>query len=134
MTSRIYRPEEKHPEPYQQDLNPDASKGLNWGLAGPHPEKESPRTAKDVKEVHAMLSEFTDEELKRIPILPAGTRLEANATYLNLSRPPSETFTAEGNEEVDATGYIVPKKEVDYQLWNRLIGVTEPERTGVRPK
>jgi hypothetical protein len=24
----------------------------------------------------------------------------------------------------------VPKSETDYQLWNRLIGVTNPERTG----
>jgi hypothetical protein len=32
MTSRIYRPETKHPQPYQQVLNPDASKGINWGL------------------------------------------------------------------------------------------------------
>ena len=134
MTSRIYRPEEKHHEPYQQDLNPDASKGLNWGPAGPHPEKDAPRTAKDVKEVHAMLSEFADDELKRIPLLPAGTRLEANATYLNLSRLPGEAFTAEGREEVGDADYIVPKNEVDYELWNRLIGVTEPERTGVRPK
>ena len=134
MTSRIYRPEEKHPEPYQQDLNPDASKGLNWGLAGPHPEKDAPRTAKDVKEVHAMLSDFTDDELKRIPILPAGTRLEANATYINLSKLPGKEFTAEGKEEVGEADYIVPKKEVDYQLWNRLIGVTEPEKTGAKPK
>ena len=133
MTSRIYRPEEKHPEPYQQDLNPDASKGLNWGLAGPHPEKGA-RTAKDVKEVHAMLSEFSDNDLKRIPVLPAGTRLEANATYLNLSKLPGEAFTAEGKEDVGEADYIVPKNEVDYQLWNRLIGVTDPERTGVRPK
>jgi hypothetical protein len=39
MTSRIYRPEHKHPQPAQEDLNPDASKGLNWGLAGPHPDR-----------------------------------------------------------------------------------------------
>jgi hypothetical protein len=134
MTSHIYRPEEKHPEPYQQDLNPDASKGLNWGLAGPHPEKEQPRTAKDVKEVHALLSEFADDELERVPILPRGARLEANATYINLREMPVREFTAEGKEEVADGDYIAPKREVDHQLWNRLIGVTEPERTGVRPK
>jgi len=134
MTDRIYRPEEKHPEPYQQDLNPDASKGLNWGLAGPHPEKGGARTAKDVKEVHAMLSEFADDELERVPILPAGTRLEANATYINLRELPGKEFTAEGKEDVGEDDYIVPKSEVDYQLWNRLIGVTNPERTGVKPK
>jgi hypothetical protein len=134
MTSRIYRPEEKHPEPYQSDLNPDASKGINWGLAGPHPEKERPRTAKDVKEAHALLAEFADDELKRIPILPVGTRLEANATYINLRESPAVEFTAEGSEDVGELDFIVPKAEVDYQLWNRLIGVKDPERTGVRPK
>ena len=65
MTSKIYRPEGKHPEPYQHDLNPDASKGVNWGLVGPHPEKNEPRTAKDVKELHDLFSEFPDDELER---------------------------------------------------------------------
>jgi hypothetical protein len=134
MTSRIYRPEDKHPEPYQSDLNPDASKGLNWGLAGPHPEKNNPRTAKDVKDVHRGLNEFADDELDRIPILPAGARLEANATYINLRDDTPHEFTAEGAEDVLAGDYIVPKMEVDYELWNRLIGVCDPNRTGVNPK
>jgi len=30
--------------------------------------------------------------------------------------------------------WIVPKSEVDYQLWNKLVGVTNPARTGARPK
>src|SRR5207237_10046291 len=84
MTTRIYKPEEKHPEPYQQDLNPDASKGINWGDVGPHPEKESLRTAKDVKDLHRRLHEFQDDELQRIPVLPTGPRLDANASYRNL--------------------------------------------------
>jgi len=113
MTSHIYRPEDKHPEPYQRDLNPDASKGLNWGLAGPHPEQEDLRTAKDVKEVHALLREFSDDELDRIPILPPGARLEANATYINLREKPAREFTAEGKEDVAAGDYIVPKNQVD---------------------
>jgi hypothetical protein len=134
MTSHIYRPEHKHPEPYQQDLNPDASKGLNWGLAGPHPEKDEPRTAFDVKEVHRWLSDFPDEDLQRLPLMPAGARLEANATYVNLADRKRSEFTAEGSENVATGEYMVPKAEVDYQLWNRLLGVEEPERTGEQPK
>jgi hypothetical protein len=134
MTSRIYRPEDKHPEPYQQDLNPDASKGINWGLAGPHPEKDHPRTAKDIKELHNRLSEFGDDELDRILVLPAGSRLEANATYINFREADPHEFTAEGKEELGEHDLVVPKKEVDYQLWNRLIGVTDPARTGTRPR
>ena len=43
-------------------------------------------------------------------------------------------LSAEGKEEVGEPEYIVPKKKVDYQVWIRLIGVTEPERTGVRQR
>ncbi|HEY3393921.1 MAG TPA: hypothetical protein VGK58_14510 [Lacipirellulaceae bacterium] len=134
MTSRIYRPEDKHPEPYQQDLNPNASKGINWGFVGPHPEKENPRTAYDAKEIHNFLREMPDEELQRIPVLPVGARLESNATYINLRDISRREFTAEGYEEVGADDWIVPKKEVDYQLSNRLIGETNPARTGKAPR
>jgi hypothetical protein len=134
MTSKIYRPEDKHPEPYQEDLNPEASQGLNWGLAGRHPEKDSPRSAKDVKELHDLLSEFRDDELDRIPVLPTGARLEAKATYLNFQEARPKEFTAEGDEEVDEGDLIVPKAEVDYQLWNRLRGISNPARTGVPPR
>jgi hypothetical protein len=134
MTSRIYRPENKHPEPSQQDLNPDASKGVNWGLMGPHLEKEEPRTAKDVKELHDLLSELPDDELERIPVLPTGSRLESKATYINLREAKAKEFSAEGNEEVGKNDLVVPKAEVDYQLWNKLIGVTSPARTGTRPR
>jgi len=133
MTTRIFRPEDKHPEPYQQDLNPDASKGVNWGDVGPHPEKQSPRTAHDIKDLHNAFRDMPDEELERIPILPSGSRLEANATYISLKDSQRREFTAEGNEEVAEDDWVVPKSEVDYELWNRLIGVTNPARTGQKP-
>jgi hypothetical protein len=134
MTSKIYRPEDKHPEPYQQDLNPNASKGVNWGLVGPHPEKDEPRTAKDVKQIHNRLSEFPDDELERIPVLPAGSRLESKATYVNLRGSKALEFTAEGSEEVGENDFIVPKSEVDYELWNKLLGVTQTVTTERRPR
>jgi hypothetical protein len=130
MTTRIFRPEDKHPEPYQRDLNPDAAKGLNWGNAGPHPEKNDCRTAKDVKELHNLLSDFLDDELDSIPVLPAGARLESNATYINFREADPKEFTAEGTEDVSENDLLVPKSEVDYQLWNRLIGLSNPARTG----
>jgi hypothetical protein len=134
MTSHIYRPEDKHPQPYQDDLNPDASKGLNWGLAGPHPEKNDPRTAKDVKELHDLLNDFRDGELSRIPVMPRGARLEANATYMNFREAAAQEFTAEGKEEVGENDLIVPKREVDYELWNRLVEATATGRVASRPK
>jgi hypothetical protein len=134
MTTHIYCPEDKHPEPYQQDLNPDASKGINWGLAGPHPEKNNPRTAKDVKELHDLLSEFRDDELDQIPVMPVGARLESKAAYINFREADAREFTAEGNEVVSEPDLVVPKAEVDYQFWNKLIGVKNPARTGSHPR
>jgi len=130
MTGKIYHPEDKHPEPYQQDLNPHASEGLNYGLLGRHPEKNNPRTAFDVKEAHRRLQGFTDDLLKQIPILPEGSRLEQDACYIDLADPARAEVKATGDMEAGANNLYVPKTDVDYQLWNRLIGVTDPARTG----
>ena len=73
---------------------------------------------------------FTDDELKRIPILPQGSRLEQGATCVDLQDSQLAEFTATGAMEATPGHWYVPKSEVDYQLWNRLIGITNPERLG----
>ncbi|MEW6301331.1 MAG: hypothetical protein AB1671_26960 [Thermodesulfobacteriota bacterium] len=120
---------ERHPEQWRRDLNPNAMAGQNLGAAGPHPEKQGP-TAYDFKPLHHSLRDFADDELKRIRILPAGTRLEQGATYFDLKNPSRGEFTATGGMEVGPEDWCVAKSEVDYHLWNRLIGVTNPERLG----
>jgi hypothetical protein len=132
MTGKIYHPEDKHPGEYQQDLNPDASKGLNHAHVGPHPEKNGPRTAFDIKEAYDLLEGFTDDDLKQIVVLPAGSRLEAGATYLDLRDPYRRPFTGRSEMEAEPENLYVPKSEVDYVLWNRLTGVTDPERLDQR--
>jgi len=133
MTQKVYDPSHKHPPEYQKDLNPDAAAGINYHPVGPHPEKHDPRMAYDVKEAHRLLNGFSDDQLKRIPILPAGSRLEQDATYIDLADPDRKEFTALGNMEAGPDALIVPKSEVDYQLWNLLRGVTDPARTGAVP-
>jgi hypothetical protein len=130
MTGKIYRPDQQHPEGPQQDPNPDANAGQNYGLIGPHPEKDNPRTAYDVKDVHNRLRDYTDDELKQIPVLPAGARLEQGATYLDLRSPTPQEFSALGDQEAGPDNLYVPKTDVPYELWNRLIGVSNPYRTG----
>lgn len=130
MTQRVYRPEDKHPDEWRQDLSPDASAGINYGGVGPHPEKNNPRTAYDVKEAHQHLREFTDDQLKQLPILPVGARLEQDAVYLDLNNPAHQEVRAMGYMEAGPDNLYVPKSEVDYQLWNKLRGVTDPVRTG----
>jgi len=135
MTQKVYDPTDKHPPEYQKDLNPDAAAGINYGGVGPHPEKEegAHRTAYDVKEAHRRLRDFTDDQLKQIPIMPAGSRLEQDATYLDLADPEPREFKATSGMEARPDHLLVPKSEVDYQLWNRLRGVTDPARTGGAP-
>jgi len=133
MTQKVYDPSDKHPPEYQKDMNPDAAAGINYGLVGPHPEKGDHRTAYDVKEVHRRLGQFTDDQLKQIPILPAGSRLEQDATYIDLADPDPKEFKATSGMEAGPDQLLAPKREVDYQLWNLLRGVTDPARTGVAP-
>jgi len=129
MPANDFRPDLKHPEPWQADLNPDALAGQNVGVLGPHPESDA-RTAYDVKDAHRRLAGYADDELKSIPILPAGSRLEQGATYVDLRAADPQEFRARGDMEAGPQNWYVPKNQVDYQLWNRLIGVQNPERLG----
>jgi hypothetical protein len=133
MTQRVYDPGDEHPPKYQGDLNPDAAAGINFGSVGPHPERDNPRTAYDVKEAHRLLHELTDDQPKQIPILPEFSRLAQDAAYIDLADPDRKEFTATSGMAVRPGGLIVPKSEVDQQLWNRLRGVTDPARTGAVP-
>jgi hypothetical protein len=120
---------EQHPEEYRHDLNPHANAGQNLGIIGEHPEK-SARTAYDIKELHNRMRDFADADLAQIRVLPVGTRLEQGASYIDLNDPARGEFTATGEMTAESGNYYVPKTEVHYQLWNRLLGVENPERTG----
>lgn len=115
------------PHPFSEDLNPDFLAGENYGMQGPHPEK-SARTAYDVKGVHRHLSGFNDEDLRQIPIMPAGSRLEQGATYIDLQTAEPQEFSARGDMVVDTGHWYAPKSAVPYWIWNELIGVRNPER------
>lgn len=129
MTEKIGKPTDQQPDQWQQDLNPAPSAGKNYGLEGPHPEKEAPN-AYELKELHSKLSGYTDQELKQIIVLPSGSRLEQGAKYIDLMAPEPREFTAMGGMTAGADNRYVPKTEIDYQLWNRLTGVQNPERLG----
>ena len=127
MPDRIPRPDQKHPEPWREDLNPNATAGWNVGVASQRHEVDA-ETAYDHKEVQAHLQGFDDDDLKQIPILPTGSRLQQGATYIDLRDPSRHEFTARGDMEAGPANWYVPKDSVDYVLWNRLIGVQNPAR------
>jgi len=87
-----------------------------------------PRTAYDLKEAHRMLEGITDDGLKQIPVLWPGTRLDQGATYIDLREPRRREFTATADMIAGEDHWYVPKHDVDYELWNRLIGIANPER------
>lgn len=129
MSGKIYHPEDQHPEPYQSELNPDANKGQSHGAAQPgHWKAGTGRSAHDVKELHNLLTDLSNDELKRIALLPEGSRLRPGATYLDLHDPARSEFTGSADRSVGPGDWIVPKAEVDYPLWNQLTGVTNPDR------
>ena len=132
MPDKMFRPGEQHPEGWRADLNPDAMAGQNVGLAGPHPEDDA-RTAYDLKGAHRRLQDFTDDELKQLVVLPPGSRLEQGATYVDLRHLDRGELKALGNMEAGRDNWYVPKTEVSYQLWNRLLGVQNPERLRQAP-
>jgi hypothetical protein len=117
---------EQHPEEWQRDLNPDPQAGQNRGFARERIDEAA--TAYEVKDAHRKLSELSDDELRRIPILPAGERLQQGAVYINLREQQCREFKARGDQEAGPDDLIVPKSEVDYVIWNRLIGVDTPAR------
>lgn len=117
--------EHKHPPEWERDLNPEHGAGQNLGAAASGGESQV-RTAYDQKEVHALLNQFRDDELKKIPIVPEGQRLRQGATYLDLGATHPRAFTAMGGAVAGPENYYVAKIEVPYTLWNRLVGTEKP--------
>lgn len=120
--------EVKHPPEWKRDLNPDHMAGQNIGPLAADSE-QGLRTAFDVKPLHRRLRAWEDDDLKQIPVIPAGHRLQQGATYLDLNDPSCQEFTALGGMEATPRNAYVPKDRVPYTIWNRLRGIDDVERT-----
>ena len=129
MPQNIPTPGEQHPDEWRQDLNPDAMAGQNQGHASPQPGLGAP-TAAELKQIHRRYSDLTDDLLDQLSIVQPGTRLQQGAVYFDLRRPEIGEFKAMGNESVGEGDWIVAKRLVDFNLWNYLIGIENPERLG----
>src|SRR5215218_8769239 len=83
----------KHPDEWQQDLNPNHLAGQNIGQdsdvrTGPE------RTAFHLRKNGMDLQGMEDEELKQVPLLAEGDRLQQGATYVDLTSNRRQEFTA----------------------------------------
>jgi hypothetical protein len=86
------------------------------------------RSADEIKSMHTILAALPDDELKAIAVLPAGTRLEQGAKYIDLRHLERGEFVAMSSMVAEPENAYVPKKHTDYLLWNILNQVDTPAR------
>lgn len=125
---KVGTPNDAKADEWDKDLHPNREAGKNHGMAGQHPPVTSALNAFEIKELHSRMPDFSSNELKQIIVLEPGTRLQQGAKYIDLNDPVWEEFTAMANMQAGTDNYYVPKTEVAYPLWNKLIGVENPER------
>ena len=132
-TERKPQEEKKHSERRKPELNSNRMQGPNIGSH--HVQDHNPRTAADLKELTQTLSEFHNDELKDIPIVPTGTRLEQGNVYLDL-RNPSRTVQATAGMIAQEENLFVPKAAIPSVIWNRLLAIVglEPNRKSATAK
>jgi hypothetical protein len=68
-----------------------------------------------------MLPDWHKDELRRLLIVPRGTRLRQGDIFCDLRFRERGELVAHGEEEVHDE-LLVPKHSVDYEIWNKLLG------------
>jgi hypothetical protein len=121
----------KHPEEWQRDLNPNHLAGQNIGVASDMATRGD-FTAFNIRKQGVDLGDLDDNELKQIPVLAEGTRLQQGATYVDLKAYPLREFTATGDMLAGVGHAYAPKDRVPYEVWNRLLNEEKPGQAGRR--
>jgi hypothetical protein len=112
---------QKHPDEWQRDLNPDHLAGQNIGPVSDEAVRLD-STAFHLRKRGADVGALDDDELKQVPVLASGTRLQQGATYVDLNGDRCAEFTATGDMAATADHAYVPKDRVPYEIWDRLTG------------
>jgi hypothetical protein len=110
------------------DLRPPGDADQHYGEI-PIDRVAHERTAADVNNLYPRLSQLTRDQLRSIPLLDAGTRLQEGKTYLDVRQLDKGEFFAGVGQVVRPGDEIVAKHQVDYQMWDSLSGQAEPSRT-----
>ena len=116
--------EQKHPDEWQRDLNPNHLRGQNFGRES-DPRHAPARTALHLRK-NGIDVRGDEEELKQVPLLAEGERLQQGATYADLTRQPPREFTARGDMSAGPGSAYAAKDRVPYTVWNRLMGEPKP--------
>ena len=124
------KPQERHREEairdpgagdaFERDLHRGELAGQNTGPIAREAVHVETR-AFDLKLLHDRLREWSDADLKRVPVLHGGTPLQQGATYADITDDDHpRIFTAEGGARVGDGQWVVPRDRIGYELWNRL--------------
>ncbi len=90
------------------------------GQAGLLPTDPGLAEGSAIKEVYRLLPDWHKDELRRLSVVPRGTRLQQGDVYCDLRAPMRGELVAHGEEEVHDE-LLVPKKGTDYEIWNKLL-------------
>ncbi len=119
--------DKRDPSEFDNDLTANNLAGENHGMS--NPPNVNAQTADTIKSMHSTtLADLTNDELKSIQIVSAGTRLQQGAKYIDLNHLELGEFTATSESVAGPENAYVAKKETDYVLWNRLNQVDTPAR------
>ena len=110
----------------RRDLNPHDRAGERSGVS--QALTPGTRSAEDIKSMHTILADLTDDELKSLLVLPEGTHLVQGSKYIDLRHLENGEFTATSSMVAGPGHYYVAKHDTDYVLWNRLNQVDNPAR------
>ena len=116
---------QKHSDEWQRDLNPDHLAGQNIGAESEHA-TDADLTAFHLRRRGHDLRGLDDSDLKQVPVLREGPRLQQGATSVDLTHERPREFTATADMRAEPGRAYAPKDRVPYEVWNRLIGEPKP--------
>jgi len=89
------------------------------GQQGMLPPSAEAQEGSNIKALYTLLPEWHKDELRRLTVVPRGTRLSAGDVFIDLRVRDRGELVAHGEEEVHDE-LLVAKRSVDYEIWNKL--------------
>lgn len=78
------------------------------------------------------LPPLTADELAHLPIVKPGTQLEPSGVYFDLNHPQRGPFKALAGQESGSGDRYVARRDVDFELWTRLVEQESVEPTATQ--
>lgn len=107
------KPTDQGPDEFAADLASEESRTEQVDHTSP---------ASDDKQLRTELPDLDGDDLKRLSILKAGTRLDQGSVYVDLNDLERGPFKAIGDQEASDDTRYVAKRDTDYEMWDRLVG------------